>query len=77
MATNSLTRIRCSVLALLSAVMLVACGADVVGSAATVGTLQAQQAAQAKATEAQILSQLKDAQAVAAVRDASAADAGN
>jgi len=77
MSVQPSIRIRCTVLAVLSAALLVGCGADVAGSAATVGALQTKQTSQAKATEEQILNQLKDAQAVAAARAASAADATN
>lgn len=54
--------------------LLGACGAEVAGTAATVGGLQAEQARQAKAREQQILDGMKAAEQAAAQRAASAAE---
>jgi hypothetical protein len=53
---------------------LAACGAEVAGGAAAVGSLQAQQATQARAQQQQIVDGLKSGQAAGLARAASAAD---
>ena len=57
-----------------SALLLSGCGAEVAGTAAAVGGLQAQQAAQARQQQAQVVEGLKAAQATGLARAASAAD---
>lgn len=52
---------------------LAGCGAEVAGTAATVGKLQAEQASQAQAQKAQIVDGIKKAQDAAAQRTADAA----
>ena len=54
--------------------LLAGCGAEVAGTAATVGALQVEQARQAELQKAQILQGMKQAEAVAAARTASAAE---
>ncbi len=53
--------------------LLAGCGAEVAGTAATVGKLQAEQASQAKAQQQQIVDGLQKAQDAAAQRAADAA----
>jgi len=60
--------------AVAAAMMLAACGAEVAGAAASVGSLQAQQATQARAQQQQIVDGLKAGQAAGLARAASAAD---
>jgi hypothetical protein len=50
------------------------CGAEVAGTAAAVGTLQAQQVQQARATQAKVVEGLNAAQLAGATRAASAGD---
>ena len=50
------------------------CGAEVAGSAATAGALQAAQVEQAKARQAEVVHGFKAAQAAGVARAASAAD---
>ena len=57
-----------------AAVMLVGCGAEVAGSAATAATLQAQQAKQAQEQQAKIVDGIKKGQDAAAARAASATE---
>lgn len=57
-----------------AALLLPGCGAEVAGTAAAVGGLQAQQAAQARQQQAQVVEGLKAAQATGLARAASAAD---
>jgi len=57
-----------------AALLLSGCGAEVAGTAAAVGGLQAQQAAQARQQQAQVVEGLKAAQATGVARAASAAD---
>jgi sugar phosphate isomerase/epimerase len=61
-------------LPLLAAAALAGCGAEVVGTAATVGQLSATQAQQARAQQAQVVDAMKAAQDLGAARAASAAD---
>jgi len=55
---------------------LSACGAEVAGTAAAVGKLQATQAEKARADQTKILTGLEQAEQAAAARAASAASAG-
>lgn len=57
----------------LSTALLAACGAEVAGTAATVGKLQAEQASQAKAQQQQIVEGMKQAQDAGLQRAADAA----
>lgn len=57
----------------LCAALLAGCGAEVAGTAATVGKLQAEQASQAKARQAQIVEGLQQAQDAGVQRAADAA----
>ena len=62
-------------LVLVSALLtLSACGAEVAGGAAAVGSLQAEQASQAQAQQARVVDAFKAAQETGAARAASAAD---
>ena len=61
-------------LLLLSTLALAGCGAEVAGNAAVIGKLQADQAAQAGATQAKIVDGLNAAQLAGAARAASAVD---
>lgn len=64
-----------SVLATVTALLgLAGCGAEVAGSAAVVGAVQAEQATQARRQQAQVVEGLKAAQATSLDRAASAAD---
>lgn len=58
----------------LACALLAACGAEVAGTAATVGGLQAEQARQAQAQQKQIVDGMKAAEQAAAQRAASAAE---
>lgn len=60
--------------AALACALLAACGAEVAGTAATVGGLQAEQARQAQAQQKQIVDGMKAAEQAAAQRAASAAE---
>lgn len=60
--------------AALACALLAACGAEVAGTAATVGGLQAEQARQAQARQKQIVDGMKAAEQAAAQRAASAAE---
>jgi outer membrane biogenesis lipoprotein LolB len=57
-----------------AALLLSGCGAEVAGTAAAVGSLQAQQASQARQQQAQVVEGLKAAQATGLARAASAVD---
>ncbi|MBK6471926.1 MAG: hypothetical protein IPF94_14730 [Betaproteobacteria bacterium] len=56
--------------------LLAGCGAEVAGTAATVGKLQAEQASQARAQQQQIVEGMKQAQDAGLKRAADAASAG-
>lgn len=58
---------------LLGTALLAGCGAEVAGTAATVGKLQAEQASQARAQQQQILDGMKQAQEAGLQRAADAA----
>jgi len=60
----------------LSVALLAGCGAEVAGTAATVGKLQAEQASQARAQQQQIVEGMKQAQDAGMQRAADAASAG-
>jgi hypothetical protein len=70
--TNSLSSCRFVLIPALLA--LAGCGAEVAGGAATVGKLQADQAAQARAMQTKVVDGLNAAQLAGAARAASAAD---
>ena len=62
-------------MALIAALLgLVGCGAEVAGSAATVGALQASAAERARLQQGQIVEQIKQTQEAAAARAASAGE---
>lgn len=63
-----------SLSALFTALAVAGCGAEVAGGAATVGSLQATAAKQAKVQQAQVVDQIKAAQDGGMARAASAAD---
>jgi hypothetical protein len=60
----------------LCAALLAGCGAEVAGTAATVGKLQAEQASQARVQQQQIVDGMKQAQDAGLQRAADAASAG-
>ncbi len=65
--------LRAAVLGALCLPFIAGCGAEVAGTAATVGKLQADQASQAKAQQAQIVDGLQKAQQAGVQRAADAA----
>ncbi len=73
-ACASFRRLLAAATASCAATLLGACGAEVAGSAAAVGSLQATQAAQARQAQQQIVDNLKAAQATGQARAASAGD---
>jgi hypothetical protein len=60
--------------AVLAALALAGCGAEVAGAAATVGAMQADQARQAQAQRTQVVDGFRSAQDAGVARAASAAD---
>jgi hypothetical protein len=73
--TRTLThRLAATVTAVTVLLVLAGCGAEVAGSAAVVGGLQAQQATQARRQQAQVMDGLKAGQETGLARAASAAD---
>jgi hypothetical protein len=64
----------CTQALLLAVAALAGCGAEVAGTAATVGNLAAANAQQARAQQAQVVDGFKSAQQAGAARAASAAD---
>ncbi len=64
-----------ALLAALCTLLLAACGAEVAGTAATVGKLQAEQASQARAQQQKIVEGMKQAQEAGLQRAADAASA--
>ena len=73
MLRSKLPMIRHALL-ILATLALAGCGAEVAGTAATVGKLQAEQTAQARAMQAQVVDGLNAAQQAGAARAASVAD---
>jgi hypothetical protein len=67
-------RIAAALAAATALLTLAGCGAEVAGTAAVVGGLQAQQAKQARQQQAQVVDGLKTAQDAGLARAASAAD---
>jgi hypothetical protein len=67
-------RIAATLSAATALLALAGCGAEVAGTAAVVGGLQAQQAKQARQQQAQVVDGLKAAQDAGLARAASAAD---
>jgi hypothetical protein len=70
----ALRRFFAAAAALSTAALSTACGAEVAGNAAAVGSLQATQAAQARQAQQQMLDGLKAAQVTGQARAASAGD---